>query len=289
MIFNRIGEGCFLISIYRDKKLKTGWGVLPIFKKTLHQKDKALLEQIKTYFCIGSISKQGAQTIQYSVQSVKDLVVIIDHFDKYPLITQKRADYELFKQVFYLIFRKEHLTLSGLHKIVAIKASMNWGLTDELKASFPDQLLTPTPRPLVINQSIKDPNWLAGFAAGEGSFLCTIFKSKTKLGEAVKLCFKLTQHSRDEQLMKSLVEYLGCGNVYRYKEVVEFKITKFDDLNDKVIPFFQRIPLKGIKLLDYLYFVKIMELMKKKGHITASTLDQISKIKAGMNQRRESS
>jgi len=39
-----------------------------------------------------------------------------------------------------------------------------------LKESFPDQLLTPTPRSLVINQNIEDPNWLAGFTAGEGSF-----------------------------------------------------------------------------------------------------------------------
>ena len=126
-----------------------------------------------------------------------------------------------------------------------------------MKESFPDQLLTPTPRSLVINPNIEDPNWLAGFTAGEGSFLCTIFKSKTKLGEAVKLCFKLTQHARDEKLIRSLVEYLGCGNVYVYKEVVEFKITKLDDLSEKIIPFFQRTPIKGVKLLDYLDFVKI--------------------------------
>jgi len=70
----------------------------------------------------------------------------------------------------------------------------------------------------------------------------------------VKLSFKLTQHARDEKLIRSLVEYLGCGNVY--KEVVEFKITKLDDLSDKIIPFFQRTPIKGVKLLDYLDFVK---------------------------------
>jgi hypothetical protein len=63
------------------------------FKITLHQKDKALLEQIKTYFCAGSISsKQGAQTIQYSVQSVKDLAGIIDHFDKYRVAYYKKNE-----------------------------------------------------------------------------------------------------------------------------------------------------------------------------------------------------
>jgi hypothetical protein len=35
-----------------------------------------------------------------------------------------------------LISHKEHLTPEGLRKLVAIKASMNQGLSDELKASF---------------------------------------------------------------------------------------------------------------------------------------------------------
>jgi hypothetical protein len=38
---------------------------------------------------------------------------IIDFFDKYPLITQKLADYLLFKQVFEMIKNKEHLTIKG--------------------------------------------------------------------------------------------------------------------------------------------------------------------------------
>ena len=103
----------------------------------------------------------------------------------------------------------------------------------------------------------------------------------------MKLCFKLTQHARDEKLIRSLVEYLGCGNVYVYKEVVEFKITKLDDLSEKIIPFFQRTPIKGVKLLDYLDFVKVIELMKNKYHLTRSGLDEISEIQAGRNQRRK--
>ena len=35
-----------------------------------------------------------------------------------------------------LMSRKEHLTIEGLHKIVAIKASLNLGLSEELKVAF---------------------------------------------------------------------------------------------------------------------------------------------------------
>ncbi len=40
---------------------------------------------------------------------------------------------------------------------------MNKGLSDELKAAFPNT--EPVPRPIVVDQVIKDPQWLAGFAS----------------------------------------------------------------------------------------------------------------------------
>jgi hypothetical protein len=59
---------------------------------------------------------------------------------KYSLLTQKLADYILYnsKQAFEIVKRKEHLTPEGLHKIVAIKASINNGLTETLKSAFPN-------------------------------------------------------------------------------------------------------------------------------------------------------
>ena len=69
--------------------------------------------------------------------------------------------YGLFKQIVEMINRKEHLTTPGLHSIIAIRATINNGLTERLKAVFPDVL---PPRPLVANQSIQDPNWLAVFS-----------------------------------------------------------------------------------------------------------------------------
>jgi len=53
------------------------------------------------------------------------------HFDIYPLHTQKRTDYELFKQVVLMLLNKKHFT--GLLKIIAIKAAMNKGLSESLK------------------------------------------------------------------------------------------------------------------------------------------------------------
>ena len=66
--------------------------------------------------------------------------MVIDHFDNYPLevcLQKKRVDFELFKLAIFCIKNKEHLTDEGLNKLISLKASMNRGLTSELKAAFP--------------------------------------------------------------------------------------------------------------------------------------------------------
>ncbi len=277
-------EGSFTLSIYRNNEIKIGWNVQLFFSITLHSKDLTILENIKSYFGVGCIdTKQGSHSVQFRVISVKDLKVVINHFDKFPLLTQKRADYELFKEAYYRMLNKEHLTMEGLRKIVAIKASMNRGLSEELKIAFSDVL--PVPRLSVVGATaheIKDPNWLVGFTSGEGCFMVRVYESSS----IYQLIFKLTQHSRDEQLMRSLIQYWDCGNVYKYRKAIEFRIQKFSDIRDKIIPFFNKYPIQGIKALDYADFVKVADIMKVKGHLTAEGLDQIRKIKAGMNTGR---
>lgn len=97
------------------------------------KKDIYLLELIKTFFGgVGTIASHGKTKVQYRVSSVKDLQVIIQHFDSFPLIYHKWSDFQLFKSAFELVKYKKHLTLEGLIKIVSIKASMNLGLPVDL-------------------------------------------------------------------------------------------------------------------------------------------------------------
>src|ERR1700733_3255141 len=82
-----------------------------------------VLRLIKAFFNgVGNISIQKPLAVQYRVQSIQELSLIIDHFYKYPLISNKQADYLLFKEVILMMLRKEHLTPEGLEKIVSIKA-----------------------------------------------------------------------------------------------------------------------------------------------------------------------
>ena len=280
-------EGCFNISIFRNPKTRLGWSVKPIFQIELHYRDEKLLREIQAYFSgVGLIRKKGTRDIcSYTVSSIKELLVILKHFDKFPLISQKCADYQLFKRAVELMERKEHLTTDGLKKIVATKSAMNSGLSEQLIAAFPS--IVSSERSIVKDQKISDPYWIAGFMSGEGCFFVNIFRSSThRSGFQVKLRVLLTQHVRDELLMRSLIEYFDCGNVFLKKEIVEFVVTGFSDIKNKIIPFFVKYPVIGIKAKDFSDFCKVFKLMENKDHLTASGLDQIRQIKAGMNRGR---
>ena len=154
-----------------------------------------------------------------------------------------------------------------------------------LKLAFPS--VVSVVRPILLDKKIKDPNWLAVFTSGEGYFMVKITASKTySIGFQVQLVFKLTQHTRDKELIKSLIEYLKCGNIYRYRNAFYFKVTKLDDIQNKIIPFFKKYPILGVKTEDFNDWCKTAEMIKYKKHLTKEGLDQIRKIKAGMNRGR---
>ena len=68
------------------------------------------------------------------------------------------------------------------------QGSQGEGLSDLLKTAFPNVI--PEIRPLVVNQTIADPLWLAGFASAEGCFFIGIHKSSTiRVGVNVQLEF----------------------------------------------------------------------------------------------------
>jgi hypothetical protein len=144
------------VGIHKVSNSKIGYSVKIAFQIGLHKKDLLLLEKIKLFFGVGIISNDGENSIKYQVRSIEDLKIIVNHFDKFPLLTQKQADFLLFKSVFELMCFKEHLTNEGLYKIVALKASMNNGLSDQLKIAFPD--VTPVKRPSILNNKVTDPN-----------------------------------------------------------------------------------------------------------------------------------
>lgn len=211
--------------------------------------------------------------IQLRLFSIEQITnIIIPHFDKFPLLTQKKADFELFKLAVAIMNRKGHLTPEGLQEIVNIKASMNKGLSKDLKEAFP--YTEKFPRPLVVDQVIKDPQWLAGFTAGEGCFYIKQ-RGSTNNRKIVEVIFSISQHSRDEYLMGSLVNYLGAGRLSKSKNAVYYTCSRFSDIWDKILPFFSKFEVLGVKSLDFKKWCKVCEIVKSKDHLTNEGFNQI--------------
>jgi hypothetical protein len=75
----------------------------------------------------------------YCVSNLQDLLgAVIPHFEKFPLITQKQIDFELFKKIVVLVSQKQHLTPEGLNRILGLRAAMNLGLSEKLRTAFPN-------------------------------------------------------------------------------------------------------------------------------------------------------
>jgi hypothetical protein len=110
--------------------------------------------------------------------------------------------------VLNLVKNKAHLSYEGLNKIINIKASINLGLSDLLKAEF--KKFTPVERPKINTQEIPESSWIAGFVSGEGNFDVLITpQSSYKNKYRVQLRFRITQHERDRNLMELIIKYLN--------------------------------------------------------------------------------
>lgn len=176
---------------------------------------------------MGTVTKDKLNTANFNVWAIKEIQVVIDHFDKYPLVTAKLSDYLLFKQCFDIVKKREHLTDEGLIKILELKSFLNLGLSEKLKEAFPN--IIPVNRPEYIFKGIPDPYWVSGFINGDGSFYLQFRDRFTKVSsllpevgsiavdepqkrvstdyKKVVLSFGVCLHSRDEKLLIGLLDY----------------------------------------------------------------------------------
>lgn len=138
------------------------------------------------------------------------------------------------------------------------------------------------------NTTIFHPAWVTGFIDGEGTFFVDLLKNKTMaLSIQVQLQFSITQHIRDADLMRSLVDFFGAGIVVSDGLTkVQYRIRRFADFEQSLFPLLDEYPLMTQKRLDAEAFRKVHALMKDGRHLTPDGLDEIRAIKSTMNRAR---
>lgn len=145
------GEGCFSIGFYkqpdildpkrpfgRRKGYRAGYQVAAEYTVMQGERSKSILKQFLRFFGVGSIyinrryDNHKGHLYRYTVSRRADLKnVIIPFFQKHPLKTAKRKDFERFVRCVELMEEGVHKTKAGVARIARITQKMNHGKSRE--------------------------------------------------------------------------------------------------------------------------------------------------------------
>jgi hypothetical protein len=113
----------------------------------------------------------------------------------------------------------------------------------------------PTPEYVPRWQPIKlSSTWIAGFSAGEMSFIITIQNNTYKLGKRARVLVSLPQHERDLPILVAIQNHMGCGYIVKdsgNRRVWIFRCDNPEELENKILPFFDRFNLVTSNFLDF--------------------------------------
>jgi LAGLIDADG endonuclease len=131
-----------------------------------------------------------------------------------------------------------------------------------------------------------DPWFVSGLTEGEGCF-CVSFALRAKLrtGLEVRPSFSLSLNERDLRLLEDLRAFFQCGWIRESKHDRTFKYEAraIGDLLQRILPHFERFPLRGAKARSCAGFVLVCRMIEQGGHLQRKGLREIVDIAYEMN------
>lgn len=126
------GEGCFSVSLIKNKTTKSGWQIFPEFVVTQGEKSLAALEIFQEFFGTGKIfvnkryDNHTENLYRFCIRSVQELnETIIPFFKRNSLKTAKQKDFEIFASIIQDMIDRKHLSESGMQAIAKKIEQMN--------------------------------------------------------------------------------------------------------------------------------------------------------------------
>ena len=132
------GEGCFSIGLVRQagggnrKCYRLGWQVVHRFAVVQGARSVEALEGLRDFFGVGRLyqnrrhDNHRENLYQFLVERRDDLVeVVIPFFERFPLRTDKRHDFERFAHCVHMVNLGHHLHREGLVEILTTMEGMN--------------------------------------------------------------------------------------------------------------------------------------------------------------------
>ena len=126
-------------------------------------------------------------------------------------------------------------------------------------------------------------SFLAGFALGEASFMIVCRNRQTRHGGwRISAAFNVSQHDRARSICSgrrwAAAPRAEPGNGGWYWEA-----NRLSDIQDRIVPFFERFPLLGSKAEDFRRFTSAVRILAR-GRLSPSGYAQVLALREGMNR-----
>lgn len=138
------------------------------------------------------------------------------------------------------------------------------------------------------NKVVLTNSWLAGFIEADGCIGIHLAKSKTHVfGLSVRLLVRITQKNILvlELIRNAFMDY-SPNNISKIKKtgINMLSFTNRAKSLKAIIQYLDKFPLRGAKILHFLYLRKAFLLMEQKEHLTLEGLEKIKKFKTRSEQ-----
>ena len=158
--------------------------------------------------------------------------------------------------------------------------------TKSIVKPFQTKILSVKSNSTKVNHPSLDPNWVTGFTDAEGSFGVYISQRKGTKYWSIVPSFEIGLHSKDLATLYKIKDYFGVGSISirKTRAFASFKVSSISDLKNKIIPHYTNFPLQTQKRVDFNLWVKIINLIDCKEHLTVDGLNKILELKSALNR-----
>ena len=134
------GEGSFNVSIKKRLDYKESLKLTASFN--ISQKDRVILAWIKHILGCGTLRERKDGVVYFEVTNITSLYsVVIPFFRKFGFrSSNKKNNFRIFSEIVQMMYKNEHLTKEGFHKILELREKLNPGIGRKRKYTLQDVL-----------------------------------------------------------------------------------------------------------------------------------------------------
>lgn len=264
-------DGCFHVNIQKDNTAKHKIRLKPYFYvtqlNTFNKQISPILRYGRDLLQTGHyVADKRLNCSSLRVNTLKGLMNnVLPHFEKYPLLSRKKEDYLVFREIVEKMKRKLHLDEKVFLELVEKAVLMN--NKGRYRKKYKTEKHENTIQTTTINSIPLDSQFVSGLFQGDGSFGFTFRITKTKKNKRVPKVspfFTLGQEKDSKDLLEKVKVFFKSGNLYSVSlNYSRWMVTDSFSLKENVLPHFKSNPLYGLKNQDFDIFKECLDILTK--------------------------